>query len=282
MHQNHIPAHHHQGQITPPHQIHNPTPAYHHPSFSTSALSSGNSSPPSSSFHHTAHHTGGVHQPLPNNEHALTHHTSLQHMPQHQSHHQLQHQPQHQRDSPAELEYGANQHSAQQQANMPPTPNSLLTMVGPNSGNSTNSNEPVTPNNEHTSTTATPNTNNTHGTSLAAMGETHSLLQSQANSSSISTNYSPWNTVVPRPLAQLSPTDHHPNGCAPQMAVHQPYHHHIASGLPALHHSSATAAMGNGGASVSASAYMHQQSLPNFGHSPAKGFSMTPQPYYWY
>lgn len=288
MHQNHMPLSHHshQGQITPPHQIHNPTPAYHHPNYTSSSLTGGNTSPHTAEvFHHSSHHTAG-HQQL-SNDHSLSHH-ALHNMHQHQAHHQ-QHQQQIQQQqlrndiSPNELAYGVNQHNAQ--ANLPPTPNSIVTMVGPNSGNSTNSNaaDGSPSNTEHSpvNATSTLNTNNNHLSALTTMAEPLSLQQ--PTSSAITSNYSPWTSVVSRPsMAQLSPGDNHPNTCVPQMPVqpmHHHHHHHMPTGLPTLHHHS-SAAMGNGGAA--AAAYMHPQSLPNFGHSPAKGFAMTPQPYYWY
>uniref|UniRef100_A0A1B0GLF4 Putative transcription factor pax1/9 n=1 Tax=Lutzomyia longipalpis TaxID=7200 RepID=A0A1B0GLF4_LUTLO len=70
--------------------------------------------------------------------------------------------------------------------NLPPTPNSLVTMIGPNSGNS-NSNEATT------------------ASEVAIEGATTSLSQISQHSL-----YSPWNPAGPTATRPpLSPTDHH-------------------------------------------------------------------------
>lgn len=133
---------------------------------------------------------------------------------------------------------------------LPPTPNSLVTMVGPNSGNS-NSNEPSTP-------AETMDT-------IASMPPPH--LTSHMHQSA----YSPW-TTSSRPLAPISPSDMHQSlGHTPVLSnnnngtLANSQMHHITSGL-AIHHNN--------------SSFM-QQSLPNFSHSAPKNFPVA-QTYYWY
>lgn len=296
MHQSHMTSNPPHGQVTPPHQIHNPTPAYHHPNFSTAGLS--NTSPPASSFHHHVYHSG--HQLLANDTPLSHHHSSSHHtlhsMQQHH-HHQQQHQqpqqhPQDRNDSPTDHAVYANQHHAgpshNATANMPPTPNSLLTMVGPHSGNSNHSNDAGTPNNNDTCESSLTNTNNNnnnnHLSALPTMNEPLTITNAAATvtSSYSPSSYSAWTSVVSRPMAQMSPVDMHPgalgNSCPPQMAA-QPMHHHIASGLmTGLHHSGSGSAM-----ATSTAPYMHQQSLPNFCHSAAKNYPMPPphQSFFW-
>lgn len=146
---------------------------------------------------------------------------------------------------------------------LPPTPNSLVTMVGPNSGNSNNSNETSTP----AETLET----------IAAMPPSHHHLTVPPNSS-----YSPWSNVG-RPLAPLSPMEiNHQSlsintssiglssGNATSTStvsnsMSNGQMHHISSGLASLHYNNSP---------------FIQQGLPNFSHSATKNFSM-PQPYYW-
>lgn len=141
---------------------------------------------------------------------------------------------------------------------LPPTPNSLVTMVGPNSGNS-NSNETSTP----AETLET----------IAAMPPPPHHLTVHPNSS-----YSPWSNAG-RPLAPLSPSEmHHQSlsinssgvglsvgGGSSNSTVNNGQMHHISSGLASLHHNNSP---------------FIQQGLPTFSHAATKNFSM-PQPYYW-
>lgn len=144
---------------------------------------------------------------------------------------------------------------------LPPTPNSLVTMVGPNSGNS-NSNETSTP-------AETLDT-------IAAMPPPPHHLAVHPNSS-----YSPWSNAG-RPLAPISPSEMHhqslsingsgvglsgsgSNNSTVGNSMSNGQMHHISSGLASLHHNNSP---------------FIQQGLPTFSHSATKNFSM-PQPYYW-
>lgn len=126
---------------------------------------------------------------------------------------------------------------------LPPTPNSLLTLVGPNSGNSNNSNEACTP-----------------AETIETIASVPSQLSLHGNH-----HYTPWSTsnVSSSVMPPLSP----PESLQTLQSSGQMHHTHIPSGLP-MHHNNPPPFM--------------QQSLPNFSHSASKTFGM-PQPYYsWY
>lgn len=201
--------------ITPPHQIHNPTPSY--PIHSN--ITTLSSSPAS---YHTTTATGVSSSSL------LT-----------DSHHNMNRS-----DSPISNPYSSSM-------NLPPTPNSLVTMIGPNSNNS-NSNDAST---------------------APTDGMESGLNSISASHSSLGHNnpYSPWTSAPPR--APLSPPDSASSGSLlqpiPTSASNTQLHHLTA---PSLQHSNASAA-----------SFM-PQSLHSFAHHPSatKNFSM-PQPYYsWY
>lgn len=244
----------HAGHSSPPHQIHNPTPSY--PSHSN--LMAMNSSSPyhsltsaMSSSSIAGATTGGDSHP-----------------------HQID-----RNDSPT----GNSQYSSSLQ--LPPTPNSLVTIVGPNSGNSNNSNDAV------------PLHDDSIEPSVGAAGLAQSQLLS-INNNNNNNHYSPWANSVPsgisRPMPPLSPPEFFQqlgvmgssgptSSAAPSMMgganqMHHHHHHHphiMSTGMSHLHHN-------NGGAPPPPPPSFMQQSLPNFAaHTSAKNFSV-PQPYYWY
>lgn len=234
----------HAGHSSPPHQIHNPTPSY--PSHSN--LVSMNSPSPYHSLPTAMSSIAGTGE---------THS------------HQID-----RNDSPT----GNSQYSSSLQ--LPPTPNSLVTIVGPNSGNSNNSNDAVP----------------LHDDTIEPSGPVAVTAQSQLLSISNNNNnhYSPWansmSSAISRPMPPLSPPEFFqqlgvmgsggPSSGSPSMMgagvnqMHSHHHPHIMStGMSHLHHN-------NGGAPPPPS--FMQQGLPNFSaHTSAKNFSV-PQPYYWY
>ncbi|XP_055682980.1 segmentation protein paired [Lutzomyia longipalpis] len=141
------------------HQIHNPTPSYALHSSSPLAISSSNTS---------SINSGTTYTPSESHNAALNGATA----------------------STTSTTGGNNSPTAASHfptsVNLPPTPNSLVTMIGPNSGNS-NSNEATT------------------ASEVAIEGATTSLSQISQHSL-----YSPWNPAGPTATRPpLSPTDHH-------------------------------------------------------------------------
>ncbi|XP_055709777.1 segmentation protein paired [Phlebotomus papatasi] len=141
------------------HQIHNPTPSYALHSSPSLAISSTNS---------TSINSSSIYTPSESQNAALNGSAT----------------------STASATGGNNSPTAASHfptsVNLPPTPNSLVTMIGPNSGNS-NSNEATT------------------ASEVAIEGATTSLSQISQHSL-----YSPWNPAGPTATRPpLSPTDHH-------------------------------------------------------------------------
>lgn len=213
-HMDHMPPILHASSVTPPHQIHNPTPSYPPPPHSSHQLSSP-------SHYHTT--PPAVSSSLLSESNSALHPTDSVN---------------------ASHLYGNSM-------NLPPTPNSLVTMIGPNSNHS-NSNEasstPTDTIDANTSMPSTPQHNNLH-----------------ANN-----HYSPWATSSNgRP--PLSP-DGSTGLLQPLSAgVNGQMHHHIAAS-PLSHPNQASSFM--------------QQSLHPFSHHSqmSKNFGMTSQyypPWYW-
>lgn len=153
------------GHTTPPHQIHNPTPSYPN----HSSMTSLNSSSP---YH------------LPNTIPSTMASES----------HQM-------------ISRGGESPSAHYTSpiQLPPTPNSLITIAGPNSGNS-NSNDGSTP----------AETMETIATMPSHLSHTNNNL------------YSPWTNTSSRPLQPISPSD--------IQSSSNNQLHHITSGLSLHHH----------------------------------------------
>lgn len=205
LHQGHT-ASTHTSSVTPPHQIHNPTPSYPTPHSNMSTLNS----PPAYA------------SPIVS--------SSLLSEPNQNST---------RNDSPN----SANQYN--NSINLPPTPNSLVTMIGPNSNNS-NSNE--------ASRTPAENLD-----SIASNGP--------PQNNNVNSHYSPWTTSSNRP--PLSPETSGGLLQPLSSSVNNQMHHISAS--PLQHANQAPPFM--------------QQSLHPFSHHSqvSKNFSMTPQYYHsWY
>lgn len=192
----HIPVTSSHNNPSPPsshlhHQIHNPTPSYAPQNTTPTSTTSlgGNTSPPSNqSLIYTSSSTSNL--LTLTDRHPVDQH-NLHHL---NTHHHLS--PENQ--SP--LTNGGSIHY-QSGLNLPPTPNSMITIMGPNSANSNNSNE-ASPH---------PDTNQENPT-------TH-LSAAQSISS-----YSPWSTNLvsaPRPQAPLSP---------PEIQQLNSPHHHFTTG----------------------------------------------------
>lgn len=209
----HLPAISHASSVTPPHQIHNPTPSYPTPHSSMSTLNS-----PAS--YHTS--PPAVSSSLLSESNAnLNHNDSVNTM-----------------------------HQYSNSMNLPPTPNSLVTMIGPNSNNS-NSNE----------------ASSTPAETIDTIASIPSTSQSNHNPHN---HYSPWatsNSVRP-PIS--------PDGSAgliqplSSAGVNGQMHHIAASPLP---HTNQT------------SSFMQPTLHPFSHHSQmSKNFGMSTQyypPWYW-
>ncbi|CAD7079580.1 unnamed protein product [Hermetia illucens] len=207
---------------TPPHQIHNPTPSYplHHHHHSSAI-----SNMPSMNTPYVSNLSSDVHQTTIRNDSPTTNHTnytiSLQ---------------------------------------LPPTPNSLVTMMGPNSGNSNSS--------EHLqgqeAEDAAQQQSNVQQVNTSHQSH-HSNNNNNNNGNTNDNNYSPWNTSTAvttsaasaRPIAPISPPDTIQTSAT---TLGSPIPHHIP-----FHHNSAY------------STSFMQQNFSSF--SPAKNFGM-PQSFY--
>lgn len=141
LHQGHIPTT-HASSVTPPHQIHNPTPSY---PTSHNGITTMNS--PSS--YHTSSAVSSSH--LSDNQQNIT-----------------------RNESPTSA------HQYNNSMNLPPTPNSLVTMIGPNSNNS--------------------NSNEASSTPAETIETIASIPTSQTNG-----HYSPWTSSANTARPPLSP-----------------------------------------------------------------------------
>lgn len=241
----------HSGHSSPPHhQIHNPTPSY----ASHSNLGPMNNS---SSPYHT------LNTAMASSSITITTDNNVQ-------------QQIDRNESPV-----ANSHYSSS-LQLPPTPNSLVTIVGPNSGNSNNSNDAVPLHQD----------DNIESSDTAAASAQAQLLSINNNNNNNNNHYSPWtnsvSSVVNRPMPPLSPPEFFQqlgvmgssnSSVSPSLMTGNQMHHHphiMSTGMTHLHHNNV------GGPPPPPPSFM-QQSLPNFAaHTTAKNFGM-PQPYYsWY
>lgn len=217
-HLGHIPTTTHASSVTPPHQIHNPTPSYPTPHSSISTLNS-----PSPYHHHTSPPT--VTSSLLSEPHSHSHSNR--------------------NESPNSAQHYNNS------MNLPPTPNSLVTMIGPNSNNS-NSNEAT----------------NAPVDSMDTMSSPTSISQNNSHNNSNNNPYSPWNNSIGGNggIAIRPPLS--PDGSG---SLLQP----LTNGVNSQMHQISAAPLQHAN---QVSSFMQQSLYPFSHHTPvAKNFGMAPQ-----
>ncbi|XP_055376586.1 protein gooseberry [Condylostylus longicornis] len=238
---------------TPPHQIHNPTPSYAHMHSASSVAAAAHVIVPPTPInsHHTtpSHHLNASPTSITNltsttNSNyvcqATSNTTSIedqQQQQQHSSHHQQQTLLRNGSESPVGINVNYNN-----PLQLPPTPNSLTTMMGPNSGNS-NSNEDIKPTNAQNIHLETqPSSENQHQQASESKYHLQQNANSSNNSESITcnSNYATWNpgltnatsiSLSSRQISSITPPDSYQgNG----LDLHSQTHaHHLQFHHPA-------------------------------------------------